>query len=205
MLQETARNFNKNVGRIFVQIFPFNLIPILLRKVPDDKKFTQFCTDNLLQLSFAQIFINNEFVDAVSKKTFAAINPATGKKIVDVAEGDKADVDLAVKAAQKAFARGSVWRNMDASARGRLMHKFADLIDRDNKIIANLESLDNGKSFTAATVRHRKEYVIRLYLKLILFSYRYRVMFGSPLNFSATMLGTQTKFMATQFPLMELS
>lgn len=102
--------------------------------------------------SYRQIFINNEFVDAVSKKTFAAINPATGKKIVDVAEGDKADVDLAVKAAQKAFARGSVWRNMDASARGRLMNKLADLIDRDNAIIANLEAMDNGKAFTAATV-----------------------------------------------------
>lgn len=111
-----------------------------------------------------QIFINNEFVDAVSKKTFAAINPSTGKKIVDVAEGDKADVDLAVKAAQKAFARGSVWRNMDGSARGYLLNKFADLIDRDSDIIANLEALDNGKSFVAAKV---KKYFVKRYLKLI--------------------------------------
>jgi aldehyde dehydrogenase (NAD+) len=80
------------------------------------------------------------------------LNPATGKKIVDVAEGDKADVDLAVKAAKKAFARGSVWRNTDPSARGYLMNKFADLIDRDSNIIANLESLDNGKSFKDAKV-----------------------------------------------------
>jgi acyl-CoA reductase-like NAD-dependent aldehyde dehydrogenase len=63
---------------------------------------------------------------------------------------------LAVKAAQKAFTRGSVWRNMDASARGRLMIKIADLIDRDNKIIANLEALDNGKSFTAAQVSRQQ-------------------------------------------------
>lgn len=100
-----------------------------------------------------QIFINNEFVDAVSKKTFATNNPATGKKITDIAEGDKADIDLAVKAAKKAFARGSEWRNMDATARSRLMHKLADLIDRDSDIIANLEALDNGKSFKAAKVR----------------------------------------------------
>lgn len=99
-----------------------------------------------------QLFINNEWVDSISKKTFATINPATGKKIVDIAEGDKADVDLAVKAAQKAFARGSVWRNLDASARGYLMNKFADLIDRDSNIIANLEALDNGKSFKDAKV-----------------------------------------------------
>lgn len=103
-------------------------------------------------LARTQLFINNEFVDAVSKKTFAAINPATGKKIVDVAEGDKADVDLAVAAAKKAFARGSAWRNMDGSARGYLANKLADLIDRDSDIIANLESLDNGKSFAAAKV-----------------------------------------------------
>jgi aldehyde dehydrogenase (NAD+) len=70
-----------------------------------------------------QLFINNEFVDARSGKTFATINPATGKKIVDVAEADRVDVDLAVKAAQKAFMRGSEWRNMDASARGRLLNK----------------------------------------------------------------------------------
>lgn len=99
-----------------------------------------------------QIFINNEFVDAISKKTFETVNPATGKKIADIAAGDKADIDLAVKAAQKAFARGSVWRNMDGSARGYLMNKFADLIDRDSTIIANLEALDNGKSFAAAKV-----------------------------------------------------
>lgn len=92
----------------------------------------------------------------MSKKTFAAINPATGKKIVDVAEGDKVDVDLAVAAAKKAFARGSVWRKMDGSARGYLLNKFADLIDRDSNIIANLEALDNGKSFAAAKVTINK-------------------------------------------------
>jgi aldehyde dehydrogenase (NAD+) len=74
-------------------------------------------------LSLLQLFINNEFVDSVSKKTFATINPATEKKIADIAEGDKADIDLAVEAAKKAFARGSEWRNLDASARGRLMHR----------------------------------------------------------------------------------
>lgn len=62
-------------------------------------------------------------MDARSGKTFATINPATGKKIADVAEADKADVDLAVTAALKAFARGSEWRNLDASARGRLLNK----------------------------------------------------------------------------------
>lgn len=59
----------------------------------------------------------------MSKKTFATNNPANGKKLADIAEGDKADVDLAVAAAKKAFARGSVYRNMNASARGGLLLK----------------------------------------------------------------------------------
>uniref|UniRef100_U5EW50 Putative aldehyde dehydrogenase n=1 Tax=Corethrella appendiculata TaxID=1370023 RepID=U5EW50_9DIPT len=100
------------------------------------------------EIKYTKLFINNQFVDAKSGKKFATINPATGTKLTDVAEGDKADVDLAVKAAQQAFARGSVWRNMDASARGKLLYKFADLIERDINILANLESLDNGKSFS---------------------------------------------------------
>lgn len=70
-----------------------------------------------------QLFINNEFVDALSKKTFPTINPATETKIVDIAEGDKADVDIAVKAAKEAFKRGSEWRKMDASARAKLLNK----------------------------------------------------------------------------------
>lgn len=70
-----------------------------------------------------QLFINNEWVDAISKKTFETHNPANGKKIADIAEGDKEDVELAIAAAKKAFARGSVYRNLNASDRTRLMLK----------------------------------------------------------------------------------
>lgn len=70
-----------------------------------------------------QLFINNEFVDAQSGKKFVTLNPQTGKPLAEVAEADKADVDLAVKAAKKAFERGSEWRNLDASQRGRLINK----------------------------------------------------------------------------------
>ena len=50
-----------------------------------------------------KILINNKWVDSVSGKTFETINPATGEVIASVAEADAADVDLAVKAARKAF------------------------------------------------------------------------------------------------------
>jgi aldehyde dehydrogenase (NAD+) len=101
-------------------------------------------------IQYTKIFINNEFVDAVSGETFPTVNPATEKKIADIAASDKGDVDKAVAAAKEAFKRGSIWRNTDASARGKLLNKLADLFERDAIILANLESLDNGKPFPLA-------------------------------------------------------
>jgi len=99
-------------------------------------------------VKYAKIFINNEFVDAVSGKTFTTIDPTTEKVIIEVAEGDKADVDIAVKAANDAFRLGSPWRTMDATGRQNCLLKLADLIERDRNYIASLETLDNGKPFT---------------------------------------------------------
>ena len=48
----------------------------------------------------------------------------------------QADVDKAVQAARKAFELGSVWRTMDASARGLLLNKVADLVERDRHYLA---------------------------------------------------------------------
>uniref|UniRef100_A0A671L1U0 aldehyde dehydrogenase (NAD(+)) n=2 Tax=Sinocyclocheilus anshuiensis TaxID=1608454 RepID=A0A671L1U0_9TELE len=90
---------------------------------------------NVLHFS-PQIFISNEWHDAVSKKTFPTINPATGEVVCQVAEGDKADVEKAVKAAKDAFKLGSPWRRMDASHRGL-----------DAAYLAELETLDNGKPY----------------------------------------------------------
>ena len=83
-----------------------------------------------------QIFINNEFRKSVSGKTFQTINPTTEGVITEVEEGDKADVDLAVKAASEAFRLGSPWRKMDASDRGALLWKLADLLERDKNYLA---------------------------------------------------------------------
>ncbi|KAH7727129.1 aldehyde dehydrogenase family 1 member A3 [Aphelenchoides avenae] len=99
---------------------------------------------------FTKLFINNEWRDSASGKTFPTINPATGEKITDVSEGDKADVDIAVKAAQEAFRLGSPWRRMDAAQRGRLINRFADLIEQNAVQLASLETLDNGKPYKVA-------------------------------------------------------
>jgi len=102
------------------------------------------------EIKYTQIFINNEWVNSVSGKTFATVNPCTEEVICQVQEGDKADVELAVTAAKKAFKLGSEWRTMDATDRGRLMYKLADLMERDQVYLASLETLDNGKPFTDA-------------------------------------------------------
>jgi aldehyde dehydrogenase (NAD+) len=92
------------------------------------------------------MLIGGKWVDSQSGKTFPTLNPATGETICQVAEGDKADIDLAVKAARKAFESGP-WPKMSASERGRLMHKLADAIEANIDELAALETLDNGKPF----------------------------------------------------------
>ena len=94
-------------------------------------------------------FINGKWVDSVSGQTFATLNPATGEKLVDVAAGDKADIDLAVKAARKAFEEGP-WSRMTTSERGRVIWKLADLIEQRLEEFAELETLDNGKPYHVA-------------------------------------------------------
>nr|XP_020865231.1 retinal dehydrogenase 1-like isoform X3 [Phascolarctos cinereus] len=103
-----------------------------------------------LKIQYTKIFINNEWHNSVSGKKFPVINPATEEKICDVEEGDKEDVDKAVKAAREAFQLGSPWRTMDASERGRLLNKLADLMERDRLLLATMESLNGGKIFAHA-------------------------------------------------------
>uniref|UniRef100_A0A2H1VZJ0 SFRICE_015281 n=1 Tax=Spodoptera frugiperda TaxID=7108 RepID=A0A2H1VZJ0_SPOFR len=96
------------------------------------------------EIKYTKLFIDNEWVDAKSGKTFETYNPHDGSVIAKVAEGDKADIDLAVAAAKRAFHRNSEWRQMDASKRGEILRKFSDLMERDQKYLAELESYNNG-------------------------------------------------------------
>jgi phenylacetaldehyde dehydrogenase len=91
-----------------------------------------------------QLFIDGENVAAESGKRFEVLNPATGLVIATVAEGDKADVNKAVKAARRAFESGA-WRSMTASERGKLIWRLADLLEENLDEFAEIESLDNGK------------------------------------------------------------
>jgi aldehyde dehydrogenase (NAD+) len=96
-----------------------------------------------------QMLIDGKWVAAASGKTFETLNPSTGEVIANVAEGDKADVDKAVKAARKAFEKGP-WKKMNARERGRILYKLADLVEQNKDELAKLEALDNGKPLSVA-------------------------------------------------------
>jgi aldehyde dehydrogenase (NAD+) len=102
------------------------------------------------KVSTQKMLINGEWVDSASGKTFDTINPSTGEVICKVAEGDKADIDQAVKAARKAFESGP-WAKMTPAARGVLLNKLADAMEKNLDELAALESLDNGKPIMDAT------------------------------------------------------
>ncbi|THU99012.1 aldehyde dehydrogenase [Dendrothele bispora CBS 962.96] len=92
------------------------------------------------------LFIDGKFVDGSDKTTIDVINPTNGKVITKIAEATAKDVDIAVEAAQRAF--DTTWGlNASGATRSRLMTKLWEFMERDQKILAALEALDNGKTF----------------------------------------------------------
>ena len=95
------------------------------------------------------LFIDGQFVPPLSGESFDVLNPATGEVIARAAAGGAADIDLAVKAARRAFDSGP-WSSMNPSGRRNLMWKLSEAIERNAEQIATLESLDNGMPITMA-------------------------------------------------------
>jgi aldehyde dehydrogenase (NAD+) len=92
-----------------------------------------------------KLFINGEFVDALSGRTFETRNPATGEVLADIAEAGPEDVELAVRAARAAFEDGSPWRKMSPRDRSRVLWKLSELIRENQEELSELETLDTGK------------------------------------------------------------
>ena len=90
------------------------------------------------------MFIGGQWQESRGGKRFPTLNPVNETVIAEIAQGNEADVDAAVKAARAAFETGP-WSKMDARDRGRLMNKLADLMEANLEELAALESLDNGK------------------------------------------------------------
>jgi phenylacetaldehyde dehydrogenase len=89
------------------------------------------------------LFVDGKWIPAQSGETFAVLDPSTGREIAQVAAGAAADVDLAVKAARRAFQKGP-WPSMSHAERGKLMLKLAEAVERNADELALLESLDGG-------------------------------------------------------------
>src|SRR5215831_14326725 len=96
-----------------------------------------------------QLFIDGQFVDAESGKTFNSPNPATGETFAEVAEADRGDIDKAVAAARKAF--DGKWSKMSARDRGRLLYKLSQLVEQHTPELAEIETSDNGKPIKEST------------------------------------------------------
>src|SRR5438552_9803904 len=92
-------------------------------------------------------FIDGQFVESVGGKYLDNIEPATGKPYSQVADSDGRDVDLAVAAAEAAFAD---WPRAPAQERSRILLRVADLIERDLEKFARAESIDTGKPLSLA-------------------------------------------------------
>jgi 5-carboxymethyl-2-hydroxymuconate semialdehyde dehydrogenase len=127
--------------------------------------------ERFLAAPVRKMLIDGKWVEAASGKTFETLNPATGEVLARVAEGDAEDVDRAVRAARRAFDSGP-WRRMRPAERERLLLRIADLIEAHAEELAELETLDNGKTLAdsrsvdvpsaAATFRYYAGWVNKL-------------------------------------------
>jgi phenylacetaldehyde dehydrogenase len=97
-----------------------------------------------------QLFIDGEFRDSVESATLVTLNPSTGLPLATVSSATAADIDLAVKAAARAFDIGAPWRKMSTLDRGHLLYKLSDLMEKHAEELAQLEILDGGKTAVAA-------------------------------------------------------
>src|SRR6202161_4685531 len=95
------------------------------------------------------MLIDGKWVDARSCATIPLEHPATEEIIAHVPAGDKADIDLAVAAARRAFETGP-WSRISPAARQKLVWSMRDLLERHADELAELEALDNGKPVTNA-------------------------------------------------------
>lgn len=100
------------------------------------------------------MFINNEFVPSKAGKKLEVYNPAKGKVIGEIYQGDADDVDAAVKAARTAYeANNRAWGFGFAGQRAKLLNKLADLVEANLDELAALEATDTGKLFSDAKTK----------------------------------------------------
>ncbi|SFQ30107.1 betaine-aldehyde dehydrogenase [Salibacterium halotolerans] len=92
-----------------------------------------------------KMYIDGAWVEAASGETRTIINPYNREKAAEAAEGNREDAKAAIQAARKAFDQGD-WPALPAGERGDIVQKIADFIRRDKEELAELETLDTGKT-----------------------------------------------------------
>lgn len=103
-----------------------------------------------LSVDYTQIFIDNQYGPSVSGKTIDVYDPRNNQTIAHVSEGDEADINRAVDSAYDAFHDGPWYNDLTPSERGRIIYKFADLIEEHAENLAILEAWDVGKPLAGA-------------------------------------------------------
>ncbi|MEU6794668.1 5-carboxymethyl-2-hydroxymuconate semialdehyde dehydrogenase [Nonomuraea wenchangensis] len=93
-------------------------------------------------------FIDGTFADSADGDTFEVLNPATNEVYIEAAAGKKADIDRAVSAARRAF--DGPWPTLPPRRRARILHRVADLVEAEDKRLAELETWDTGLPITQA-------------------------------------------------------
>ncbi len=87
-------------------------------------------------------YINGEWTTPADGKFFDTIDPSNGEKLAAVAQGSAADVDAAVRAARAA---SPAWRALSPHVRARYLYAIARLVQKHSRLLAVLETMDNGK------------------------------------------------------------
>ena len=100
-------------------------------------------TDHIQLKDQYDLFINGEFIPAVDRKYFDTINPSNEKKIAEVAEAGKADIEKAVDSAQKAYEK--TWSKMHPKERGKYIYRIARLLQERAREFSVIETMDGGK------------------------------------------------------------
>ncbi|MCU6481245.1 5-carboxymethyl-2-hydroxymuconate semialdehyde dehydrogenase [Arthrobacter sp. A2-55] len=106
-----------------------------------------YLPDNLP--SHIQHYIDGSFVDSAGGETFDVLDPVSNSNYATAAAGQRADIDLAVKAATKAFNEGP-WPRMKPRERARVLNRIADAVESQEARLAELETFDSGLPITQA-------------------------------------------------------
>lgn len=101
-------------------------------------------------ITLTQLYINGEWRDSASGKTFVVIDPTTEEELVQIAEGTTEDVEAAIEAAHQAFENGA-WAQMSGHERGEILWRVGDLLHKYGEELAFLQAKEMGRLFTDST------------------------------------------------------